>query len=199
MSSFSRKALIFVVFVAVIAAGYAFAAFWQGQNKIPAPFVTARNQGAIIAEAIVATSNSSTAELAKIDQYDKEGNYSEALSLTKGLVAQAGDLRSQAVSLSSQIQTMTQSLSGVKDLAAQQDALEAISSELALINQLVNYSGDLGKLLETLQARFGGQAGTTAEVTSEVAQINTDINAINNYNHQATQALKAFDAAENAQ
>ncbi len=197
MSSFSRKALIFVIFIAVIAAGYAFAAFWQGQNRIPNSFTTARNQGAIIAEAIVATSNSSTAELAKIDQYDKEGNYSQALSLTRGLVAQASGLRGQAVDLSNQIQTMTQSLSGVKDLAAQQDALEAISSELALINQLVNYSGDLGKLLDTLQARFSGQSGTNAEVTSEVTQINTDINAINNYNNQATHALKAFDAAEN--
>lgn len=197
MATLSRKTKIIAVFVVVIVAGYAAAMYWQGRNEVPTTFTNARGQGALIAQAIVSTSNSSTATLAQVDQYDKEGDYSDALKLTQGLVSQSQDLRSQAVNLSNQIQTMTQSLSGVKDLTAQQDALEAISSELALINQLVNYSGDLGKLLDTLQARFNGEQGTSAEVTTEVSQINIDINAINNYNNQATQALQAFDKIEN--
>lgn len=198
MAKFSRKVRIILIFAVVIAAGYAFAVYWQGRNRIPAAFATARNQGAIIAQNIVSTSDSSTATLEKIDQYDKEGDYTDALSLTRGLVSQSQTLRTQAIDLSDQIEAMTQSLSSVKDFGAQQDALEAISSHLALINQLVNYSGDLGKLLDTLQARFSGEAGTNSEVTNEVAQINTDINAINNFNHQAEQALAAFDAAENS-
>lgn len=196
MAKFPRKILIFLVFIAVVVAGYAFAAYWQGRNKVPIAFTNARNQGAIIAQAIVGTSNSSTAELAQIDQYDKEGDYADALILTRNLVNQSQELRTQAIDLSGQIQIMTQSLSGVKDFTAQQEALEAISSHLALINSLVNYSGDLGKLLDTLQARFNGTPGTTGEVTNLVTQINTDINAINNFNNQAQQAMTAFDKIE---
>ena len=196
MLTFSRKTTLVAVFIIIIVAGYGIATYWQGRNRIPASFTNARNQGALIAQAIVSTSNSSTAALAQIDQYDKEGNYSQALTLTQGLVSQSQTLRNQAIDLSNQIAAMTQSLSGVKDFAAQQDALEAISSHLALINGLVNYSGDLGKLLDTLQARFRGQPGTNQEVTTLVAQINIDINAINNFNNQATQAMAAFDKIE---
>ncbi len=196
MPKFSRKTTLVAVFVIAIVAGYGIAAYWQGKNHIPASFTNARSQGALIAQAIVSTSNSSTAQLAEIDQYDKEGNYSQALTLTQGLVSQSQTLRGQAIDLSNQIATMTQSLSGVKNFTAQQDALEAISSHLALINELVNYSGDLGKLLDTLQARFKGQQGTTQEVTTLVTQINTDINAINNFNNQASQAMAAFDKIE---
>lgn len=197
MAKFSRRVTIIIVFVVLIGGGYAFAAYWQGRNNVPAAFTTARNQGAIIAQNIVSTSNGSTATLEKIDQYDQEGDYADALKLTQGLVSQSQTLRNQAIDLSNQIEAMTESLSGVKDFTAQQDALEAISSHLALINQLVNYSGDLGKLLDTLQARFGGQPGTATEVTNEVTQINTDINAINNFNNQAEQAMTAFDKIEN--
>lgn len=197
MAKFSRRVLIVIIFVVLIIAGYAFAAYWQGRNGVPAAFTTARNQGAIIAQNIVSTSNGSTATLEKIDQYDQKGDYADALKLTQGLVSQSQTLRNQAIDLSNQIETMTESLSGVKNFTAQQDALEAISSHLALINQLVNYSGDLGKLLDTLQARFSGQPGTATEVTNEVNQINTDINAINNFNNQAKQAMTAFDKIQN--
>ncbi len=197
MANFSRKLKIALIFIAIIVAGYALAFYWQTRNRVPLAFVNARGQGAIIAQSIVSTSNGSTATLEKIDQYDKEGNYAQALTLTQGLVSQSQDLRNQAINLSNQIEAMTQSLSGIKDFAAQQDALEAISSHLALINQLINYSGDLGKLLDTLQARFSGQAWTSGEVTSQVAQINIDINAINNFNNQAQQAMQAFDKIEN--
>ncbi len=197
MANFSRKIKLVLIFVAIIVAGYALAFYWQTRNRVPLAFVNARNQGAIIAQSIVSTSNSSTATLEKIDQYDREGNYAQALALTQGLVSQSVDLRNQAINLSNQIETMTQSLSGIKDFTAQQDALEAISSHLALINQLINYSGDLGKLLDTLQMRFSGQTGTLGEVTGQVAQINIDINAINNFNNQAQQSMQAFDKIEN--
>ena len=109
------------------------------------------------------------------------------------MITQSEDLRNQAVSLSNQIELMTQSLSGVNSVPEQQAALEAISSQLALINQLVNYSGDLGNLLDTLQAKFAGQPTDGQQIAPLVNQINTDVNAINNYNNQAQQAMQQFD------
>jgi hypothetical protein len=196
MLTFSRRTKVIVVFVVVVAVGYGVSLFWEKQNKVPANFVAARSQGAIIAQNIVSTSDQSTDTLAKIDQYDQKGDYADALTLTQGLVSQSKDLKSQALDLSTQIASMTQALSGVKDFGAQQDALEAISGHLALINQLINYSGDLSKLLSVLQAHFNGQPGTAGEVEGLVTQINLDINAINNFNNQASQAMVAFDKIE---
>jgi hypothetical protein len=196
MLKFSRRTKVIAVFVIVVAVGYGVALFLEKQNKVPTNFVTARSQGAIIAQNIVSTSDQSTDTLEKINKYDQAGDYTDALTLTQGLVSQSQNLKSQALDLSIQIASMTQALSGVKDFGAQQDALEAISSHLALINQLVNYSGDLSKLLSVLQAHFNGQPGTAGEVQGLVNQINTDINAINNFNSQATQAMAAFDKIE---
>jgi hypothetical protein len=196
MPKLSRRTKAIAAFIIVIAAGYGVALFLESQNKVPADFTAARLQSAIIAQSIVDNSNSSTAVLEKIDQYDQEGDYKDALASTTALVAQSEDLRNQAVDLSNQVEGMTKSLSNINNFDAQQDALEAISSQLALINQLVNYSGDLGTLLNTLQARFNGQPNTTTTVTGLVNQINTDVNAINNFNNQAQQAMTKFDSIE---
>jgi hypothetical protein len=193
MFNFSRRTKIITAFIAVIIVGYAIAEFWQSRNQIPEAFTAARSQGAIIAENIVNTSNQSTAELQQINQLDEQGKYSQALTLTNSLISQSETLRNQAVQLSAQVEDMTKSLSSINSFDEQQAALESIASQLALINQLVNYSGDLGHLSDVLQARFEGQPQPAGTVQGIVNQINTDVNAINNFNAQATQAMAQFD------
>ena len=62
-----------------------------------------------------------------------------------------------------------------------------------MINQLINYSGDLNNLLTDLQAHFHGVASANQNIPALVGQINTDVAAINNFNNQATQAMQQFD------
>jgi DNA repair ATPase RecN len=192
----SRKTKIILGFVAVVAVGYGIVRWTQGSGGVPQEFTSARMQGALIAANIVDLSNQSTATLAQVNNLDQEGNYKDALSLTTTLVTQSGDIRDQAVALSMQIETMTKALSGISDLNARQAALEAISNQLALLNQLISYSADLGQLLDTLRNRFTGADGTTTKVNALVNQINTDVNAINNFNSQAKQAMDKFDTIE---
>ncbi len=196
MLNFSRRTKIIAAFLAVIAVGYGIALYWQSQNGIPQDFTAARLQSAIIAQNIVNNSNQSTATLQTINEDDRKGDYKDALALTTGLIAKSQDMRDQAVELSNQVENMTKALSDVKDFNAQQAALEAITSQLAVINQLVNYSGDLGKLLNVLQAKFSGTPTTEGQVQSLVDQINIDVNAINNFNAQAGQAMDRFDRIE---
>jgi len=194
MSNLSRRTKIIIAFVAVVLAGYGVAVFWANKSEaIPADFTDARMQGAIIAQNIVNTSKQSTDDLAEINQYDNEGNYTQALKLTQNLLAQSEALRDQAVQLSGQIGEMTKALSGVKSVDARQAALESIASRLALINQLINYSGDLARLQGVLQARFSGAGQSRGAVQGLVNQLNTDVNAINNFNAQATQSMDRFD------
>jgi hypothetical protein len=193
----SPRTKIIVIFIIMLAVGSGAAALWQGQNQIPQSFTQARLQGAAIAENIVSISSSSTAELAQVNTLDKQGNYTDALSMTTDLVTQSQTLRDQAIKLSNQIGAMTQALSSVNSLDARQAALEGIADQLALINQLINYSGDLDKLLLTLQNHFTNKAWQPNDVTGLVNQINMDVNAINNFNAQATQAMQRFDAIVN--
>jgi hypothetical protein len=193
MANLSSRNKAVIAFVVVIVAGYLVVLFWQSQNQIPVAFTNAQAQGAIIAENIVMTSNQSTATLAQVNKEDEQGDYKDALAQVTAMITQSEDLRNQAVSLSNQIEAMTQALSGVSSVPEQQAALEAISSQLALINQLVNYSGDLGNLLDTLQAKFAGQPTNGQQIQPLVNQINTDVNAINNFNNQTQQAMQQFD------
>lgn len=193
MFTFSRRTKAIIAFIVIIIVGYIVAAFWQSRNQVPQDFTAARLQGALISQTIVNTSNQSTSDLAQINQYDQEGNYTEALNLTTKLITQSEDLRNQAVALSAQVGEMTKALSSINSFPAQQAALESISSRLALINELVSYSNDLGHLLDVLQNRFTGKGATNAEVQAAVNQINTDVNAINNFNAQASAAMDQFD------
>lgn len=194
MFKFSRRTKIITAFIAIVALGYAVARLTQGSGGVPPGFTSARLQGAIIAQNIVNLSNQSTADLEKVSDLDQKQNYAEALSLTAELVARSQEIRDQAVALSTQIGEMTKALSEISDFSARQAALESISSRLALINQLINYSADLSKLLDVLRNRFAGTGGTNAEVQALVNQINTDVNAINAFNGQAGQAMDRFDA-----
>lgn len=196
MRKFSRRTKIIAAFVVIVAVGYGIAVFLQAQNQVPASFTAARTQGAIIAQTIVNSSNQATQELQMISKYDEEGDYSLALASTTDLINQSAGLRNEAVQLSAQVSQMTQDLSSINSSAAQQAALESISSRLALINELITYSNDLDQLLSTLQSRFNGTAVPPSQVTAIVNQINTDVNAINNFNVQAGQAMDKFDSIE---
>ena len=193
MKKVSRRTKVIVAFVVLVAVGYGLALYWGSRNQVPVAFTNARLQGALIAENIVGISNSSTDELATISADDRSGNFTDALSLTTNLINQSQQLRDQAVELSNQTGIMTQALSSISNFNAQQAALESISSRLALINQLINYSGDLDHLLTTLQLRFSGKYVAPGSVQGIVDQINTDVNAINNFNAQATTAMSQFD------
>lgn len=195
MFHFSRRTKIISAFVGIVIVGYAVVRVIQSGNSVPQSFIDSRMQGAIIAQNIVNLSNQSTATLEQIDTLDQKQDYEQALTLTTSLVTQSQQIRDQAVQLSGQIEQMTTALSDISDFNARQAALESISNRLALINQLINYSGDLGQLLDVLRDRFSGTGGSTnAQVTALVNQINVDVNAINNFNSQAGQAMDRFDA-----
>ena len=197
MDRISRRTKALVAFIILVAGGFAITVVWGSRNQVPEAFTDARLQGALISQTIVGISNSSTQELAEINALDRSGDYAQALSLTTDLVNQSQQLRDQGVKLSNQVGTMTQSLSSINSFYAQQAALESISSRLALINQLITYSNDLDRLLAVLQARFSGTYEPAGTVQGIVDQINTDVNAINNFNTQAEQAMDQFDKIVN--
>ncbi len=196
MPTLSRRTKIASVFLAFILVGAGTAWFSSRSAGVPQEFTQARVQGALIAQSIVGLSDQSTHDLAAVNNLDRSGNYAAALSLTTNIITKNQDLHDQALSLSSQIEAMARSLPDISSLEARQAALDAISSRLALVSELITYSNDLSHLLVTLQGHFTGTSIKPGEVTSIVDQINTDVNAINNFNDQAQEAMTRFDALE---
>ncbi len=199
MSKPSRKTSAVLAFMAIVAAGYGITEYWRLRNNLPQAFMDAQAKGAIIAQSIVATSQQSSATLNQVNQDDRQGNDQAALALVANLLTESENLRNQAVQLSNQVEAMTQSLSDINSLPARQAALDAISSHLALINQLINYSGDLGNLSDALQRRFsqGSYAETSVQIQALVNQVNVDVAAINNFNNQAAAAMQQFNSIVN--
>jgi len=174
--------------------GYFLSRFFDFSAGIPPQFVDARFQGALIAQNIVNLSNESVLDLVEINKFDQSKNFTEAINLTTEVVKQSQEIRDQAVELSSQVEIMTKALSEITSFEARQAALEAIASRLALISRLINYSGYLGQLLDTLRIRFDGGKVKSGEVTLLIDQINAEVRAINAFNNQSTQAMERFDA-----
>jgi hypothetical protein len=189
----SRQTKIIIVFLALICVGVATAWFSSRKSGVPTDFTSARQQGALIAQNIVDLSNQSTNDLTQVNTLDKSGDYTDALVLTTNIITKNQTLHDQAVSLSDQIEAMAKALPEISSDSARQDALDAISSRLALVSELINYSGDLENLLVTLQGHFTGASIKPGDVQTIVDQINTDVNAINNFNSQAQQSMVQFD------
>ncbi|MEK7193166.1 MAG: hypothetical protein AAB652_00005 [Patescibacteria group bacterium] len=194
MLHFSRRIKLSIVFFAVVISGYVVVHLVASLGGVPQEFNEARLQGALIAQNIVDLSNKSASDLGKINELDRQRNFNEALALTTQVIAQSQEIRNQAVALSSEIEKMTRSLSGIGSDEARQAALESITSRLALISRLINYSASLENLLSVLRNRFAGAPSSHTKVQGMIDQINAEVTAINSFNNQAVQAMERFDA-----
>jgi len=177
-----RRIKIFIIFVLVFGGGYAAYRFIRS-SSVPLNFVNLSNQSA--------------SDIDKINELDKEGDYTAALNLTTDVIRRSAEIRDRAVELSAQMEKMIKALSEIDNFDARQAALEAISSRLALLSRLINYSGYLGQLLDVLRGRFTGVSQGSQEVQTLVDQINSEVAAINNFNSQAAQAMDRFDKIVN--
>src|SRR3989344_9499184 len=98
---------------------------------VPTEFTEARLEGATIAQKIVTLSGGALASLEKISEYDKNGETTEALILiSQQLIANRVN-QEEAVNLSRQLEKMARFLSNIKPANARQQAIEAVTSEVA--------------------------------------------------------------------
>ena len=187
-----RWAKILVAFLVLVVGGYVASQIDGRSRDIPAAFSDARLQGALIAQGIVNLSNESVGDLEKIEAFDRKGAYNDALALAVQAANRSKDIRDEAVRLSSELERMTTALSRIDSEEARNAAVESISSRLALLSRLINYSGYLGELIDALRERFTG-AVPQRDVGALVSEVNAEVTAINTLNAQAGQAMDRFD------
>ncbi len=197
MQTLPRRVKVFVLAGILVAGSLVISLVLSFDGGVPKEFSEARLQGAMIAQNIVELSSKSTLDLESIGRLEKAGDKKAALEVVAGAVKRSQEIRENALKLSNELEKMTRALSDVKDFEARQAALESISSHLALVSRLINYSAYMGDLLGIIQGKLSGDWSRSGQVQELLNQVNAEVTAINNFNNQANQSMERFDAAIN--
>jgi len=192
-SKIPHRIRILILFIVIILAAYfVLRFFWVDIKNVPEDFLRARQEASLIAQDIVTISNESTNSFDEIARLDKERKYTEALVLISNELERNRQAREKAIKLSVQLETMARNLAQISPSSAGQKALEAISSETALISRLITYNDYLTQLLEILRGKFLGK-NQGDKIPELIAQINGEIQAINDLNQKFNDVMKEFD------
>ena len=147
-----------LVFLLIILVSYFVIRFLAIEPKnVPEEFLRARQEASSIADSIVSLSGESAKKISEIAELDKKREYSEALNLIVQELERNQQSREKAVELSKKLETMAKNLADISPAEAGQTALQAVSSETALISRLITYNDYLYQLLEVLRGKFWGK------------------------------------------
>ena len=189
-----RRIRIFILFIIIIFLAYFTVRIITLPSKnIPPNFLKAREEASLMAKNIVVISGKTAENINKISDFDKKGEYAEALNLISEELNNNNEARSQAVNLSVQLEIMAKNLADISPASMGQIALQAISSETALINRLITYNDYLIKLLEVLQKKILGQGGNSGQISELIGKINEEAKVINNLDKNFNQLMDEFD------
>lgn len=192
-SKIPRKTRLLIIFILIILAAYFIVHFFiSGVKTVPEEFLRARQEASLVAQDIVNISNNSGNTFGEIARLDKEGKYKEALVLVSRELENNRQARAKAISLSMQLETMAKNLDKISPSSAGQKALEAISSETALISRLIDYNDYLTQLLGALQDKFMGKSDGD-KISELIGKINDETGAINDLNVKFNETMNEFD------
>jgi hypothetical protein len=189
-----KKARIAAFFAVIVLIGYFIFYFITADPKsVPEEFLMARREASAIAEEIVSLSSQSTGNLAEISRLDQEGKYSDALNLISEELERNRQAREKAIGLSSQLELMATNIAGISPASASQVALQAVSSETALISRLISYNDYLNQLLEILREKFMGLSNGNS-IPELISKINDEAKAINDLDKKFNDLIEDFDS-----
>ncbi len=189
-----RRIRIFILFIIIIFLAYFIVRLITPPSKnIPSDFLKAREEASLMAKNIVVISGKTAENINKISDFDKKGEYAEALNLISEELNNNNQARSQAVNLSVQLEIMAKNLANISPASMGQIALQAISSETALINRLITYNDYLIKLLEVLQKKILGQGGNSGQISELIGKINEEAKIINDLDKNFNQLMGELD------
>jgi hypothetical protein len=189
----AKRNKIYLTFVAVLACGYVVFRIVAAATATPKDFEEARMRGGAIAQEIVSISSELKTELAQINELDKRGSYTEALTKITTVANRTQDIRAKAVELSGELQIMTSALPKIRNADAKRAVLDSVSNRLALLSRLINYSDYVYQLLSVLRDKFSGIWHRPGQVAELVDSINVEVNSINAFNESAMAAMARFD------
>ncbi len=192
-SKIPQRLRLLILFIFIILIAYFVLRFFAVETRsVPDDFLRARQEASIIAADIVAISNQSSANFGQIAELDSKSNYTDALILVSQELERNRQAREKAINLSIQLELMAKNLDKISPPSAGQTALEAVSSETALISRLINYNDYLTQILDILREKFLGKADGD-KIPELIAKANNEAQAINDLNQKFNDVMREFD------
>jgi len=170
-----------------------------GQNVyVPKEFLEARLRGVEFADNIVRLSDESIKNLQQISDRDNTNKYSEGLALIKEELARNESARDNALKLSKELVTMTNSLPSIKPADSSKPGLEAIIIESQVAQHLISYNNYIYQLIESLRIKFVNPAkADNTKIRNLIAEMNREAEAVNNLNTKYKELMSKFDDLTN--
>lgn len=191
-----RRLRFFIIFTLLIVVAYLVFYLLAANSKVkevPDEFLKARQEASLIAQDIIGFSNQTANNISKISELDKAEKYEDALNLITMEIDYNRQARERAISLSAQLEKMAKSISGIEPPEAAQIALQAVSSETALISRLMSYNDYLVQFLEVLRQKFSAEKNTNGRIADLIGKINKESKAINDLDKNFNQLMAEFD------
>jgi hypothetical protein len=161
---------------------------------IPRAFFAARVQSAGAANNLAVLINNSLANLHRIEQYEKNGSYGQALELLDFELSQKSDKQNAAVILASSIETMAKAAIEIKSSRARGLAVEAVTTGVSMVSRIVNYNASMDQLFIAIQSKLQtGSLPAGVNIRTLLSAINSDGQSINALNNSFNETLKEFD------
>ncbi len=190
-----RRMRILIIFLLIVAAAWLIVKTFTPEIKnTPKEFLETRQEASLIAKDIIDISGRTAENIKKISDLDKNKEYTEALNLISEELNNNRLARENAINLSAKLEIMAKNVSQISPVAAGQIAIQAITSETALISRLITYNDYLIKLLEILQAKFlGKEKNSNDKIMDLINKINEEAQAINDLDKNFNNLMAEFD------
>lgn len=186
------KTAVMVSVLVLVGSLVAGAAIFGNAKRVPDDFLRARHNIASIAKEIVVLSDQTAKNIEEISILDRDGKYDEALNLVTREISKNQEARVKAISLSAEVQKMTNSIQDLRPISLQSIALEALNHKVSLINRLITYNGYLYDLLNILQNKLLGKISGD-KIPELIAKINDETRAVSELNERFNDLMRQFD------
>ncbi|PIR05031.1 MAG: hypothetical protein COV57_01365 [Candidatus Liptonbacteria bacterium CG11_big_fil_rev_8_21_14_0_20_35_14] len=195
MKSMPRKLGIFIAFVVVLFLIYGlWSLIFARDPFVPAEFIEASRESALIASQIVTFSSESSENISKINELDKQHRYSEAIVLVAEEIKRNEELKQKAYELSLQLGNMAGVLPSIRPKEATEIALEALNYETTIVLSLISYSDSLNDLLVALDDKFNNRKEfSPGRVQEMIEKINSEAESINGLNEKYKESINEFE------
>ena len=191
---FSRPRL-FLLFLFLVAVPFTAWQLYSAERvQIPESFSVPRRESAAIAAQIVNLSRDSVSTLDKIRKLEKSRKYFEALDLINSERGKVSAMRPKWSELLSGLTSMTNALSEIQPIESREAALQAISYETEIINQLISYNNNLDQVLLLLTSRLLYGEDISAKLEARIKEINEQAKSIEEFNAKFNAAMEIAES-----
>ena len=181
--------------IAIVAACALIIGYALHTGAPPKDFLEARIHAIGAANNLAQLVNNSIVNLQKVDTYVRNNNDVEAQNLISFEFSQKQDKQNAAVLLATYLDQMSKAVPDISSNAASQDAVQAITSGIAMVSRIISYNSDLEQLFTAIQYKLVHHIWPTGvNVTGLTSNLNADGEAVNGLSKDFNAALARFDA-----